>query len=108
MLIGVYYHFNCHSSPTLTPRTGLQDIRNREFEVAELLRMRQVQEQAITLYTPCTEITREQAEGSEEETGEESTQAADYLQSFLPPGISLPPGRALPREEAFKVSERKC
>lgn len=55
------------------------------------------------MVTPYTDITREQAEGSEEEAGEETAEAADYLQPFLLHGVSLPVGRPLPRDEAFKV-----
>lgn len=79
-------------------------MRDSEWELSEITRTRQNQEQNLTLETPYYDIVRIKAEESEEEEEERTEAMYDYLSPFLPPLIGM---AQLNRDQSLEVRE-KC
>ena len=82
----------------------MQSVRDSEWEVKEIFRVRTNQEQNITLTMPYYDIVRIKAEESDEEEEEVKEAEYDHLSPFLPAVIGEKP---LTKEQALDVRD-KC
>jgi hypothetical protein len=81
---------------------ALQNARQGEWDSKEFAKVRKQLNEAISLITPYYDITRVNADESDDDEEEAQEQPIDYLSPFLP---KVPGTRALNREEALKVRE---
>ncbi|GMH37248.1 hypothetical protein BSKO_05121 [Bryopsis sp. KO-2023] len=81
----------------------MQSVRDSEWEVKEIARVRTNQEQNITLATPYYDIMQSKSEESDEEEEEKAEVQYDHLSPFLPPMIG---DQVLNREQALEVREK--
>ena len=77
-------------------------MRQGEWEAKEITKVRKQLNEAITLVTPYYDVTRVNADESDDDEEDTVDAPVDYLSPFLP---KVPGTRALTRDEALRVRE---